>query len=104
LSRSSIPRGLRDAVWERDAGRCRYCGLGQLGHGATFPETGERVPLFNPLQQIWRVHFRLEPYGDCVGLTAVGRATAVALGMNAMIPRVARASQIALGLLSTFSS
>lgn len=36
MSRSSIPRVLRDAVFERDRGRCTYCGLAQLGHGATF--------------------------------------------------------------------
>jgi hypothetical protein len=36
LSRSSIPRRLREAVVERDGGRCRYCGLAQLGHGGTF--------------------------------------------------------------------
>jgi len=33
-------------------------------------------------------------------LTTVGRATVIALGTNAMIPRFARACQMALGLLS----
>jgi hypothetical protein len=138
LSRSSIPRALRDAVLERDGGRCRYCRLAQLGHGATFhidhviprskggptllanlalqcpncslhkadkiaavdPGTGESVALFHPLQQEWSEHFRLEPGGVCSGLTTVGRATIVALAMNAMIPRFARACQLTLGLLS----
>jgi hypothetical protein len=27
---------LRDAVFERDGGRCQYCHLAQIGHGATF--------------------------------------------------------------------
>jgi hypothetical protein len=36
LSRSSIPRGLRDTVLERDGGRCQYCRLAQFGHGAMF--------------------------------------------------------------------
>jgi hypothetical protein len=139
LSRSAIPRALRDAVFERDAGQCQYCHLAQLGHGSTFhidhvcprskggatsldnlalqcpscslhkadriaaidPETGQSVRLFHPLKQTWREHFRLERDGTCRGVTPVGRATAAALGMNAMIPRFARACQIALGLLST---
>jgi HNH endonuclease len=139
LSRSSIPRALRSGVFERDAGRCRYCGLSQLGHGATFhidhilprsrggataldnlalqcpscslhkadkvtatdPETGRSVELFHPLRQPWQEHFRLEPDGVCGGLTAVGRATVVALGMNALIPRFARVCQMALGLLAS---
>jgi HNH endonuclease len=85
--------------------QCPNCSLHKAAKiEAVDPETGEMVALFHPLRQIWREHFRLEPHGACVGLTPVGRATAVALGMNAMIPRVARASQIALGLLSTFSS
>lgn len=36
MSRSAIPRHMRDAVFERDAGRCSYCRLAQFGHGATF--------------------------------------------------------------------
>ena len=36
MSLSSIPRALRVAVAERDAGRCRYCGLRQVGQAATF--------------------------------------------------------------------
>ncbi|UQA64068.1 hypothetical protein [Polyangium aurulentum] len=65
------------------------------------PETGQAVTLFHPLQQNWQEHFRLEPDGTCSGLTAVGRATVVALAMNVLIPRFARACQLALGLLST---
>lgn len=137
MSRSSIPRALRDAVVSRDAGRCRYCGFAQLGHGATFhidhivprskggatsldnlalqcpscslhkadkvggtdPISATSVPLFHPLRDTWREHFRLEPDGACVGLSPVGRATVIALGMNERIPRFARACQITLGLL-----
>lgn len=36
MSRSSIPRALRDLVLTRDGGRCQYCRLAQHGHGATF--------------------------------------------------------------------
>ncbi len=36
MSRSYIPRALREAVLIRDGGRCQYCGLMQVGQGATF--------------------------------------------------------------------
>ena len=36
MSLSSIPRSLRVSVRERDGGRCRYCGMAQVGQVATF--------------------------------------------------------------------
>ena len=36
MTRSRIPRALREAVLERDGGRCQYCRLAQIGQGATF--------------------------------------------------------------------
>ena len=36
MSLSSIPRELRQTVFIRDQGRCRYCGLRQFGQGAAF--------------------------------------------------------------------
>jgi len=137
VSRSSIPQALREAVSRRDAGRCQYCHLAQLGHGATFhidhivprsrsgstsldnlalqcpncslrkankttaidPQNGQPIALFHPLLQAWGEHFRLLDDATCVGITPVGRATVEALQMNAMIPRFARACQLALGLL-----
>lgn len=63
------------------------------------PVSGESTPLFHPLHQEWSTHFHLGVDGTCVGLTPVGRATIEALGMNLLIPRFARACQIALGLL-----
>jgi hypothetical protein len=137
VSRSSIPRRLREAVVARDAGRCGYCRLAQFGHGALFhidhilprskggateldnlalqcpncslrkaskveapdPESGAAVPLFHPLRQSWEDHFRLEGDARIAGLTAVGRATVAALGVNDQIPRIARTCQLMLGLL-----
>jgi hypothetical protein len=45
--------------------------------------TGETVPLFNPRAQSWSEHFRWSADATRVeGLTAIGRATIIALRMN----------------------
>jgi hypothetical protein len=62
--------------------------------------TGDSVPIFHPHQQRWPDHFQIEPNGTCNGITATGRVTVDALGMNAVLPRRARAIQIRLGLLA----
>jgi hypothetical protein len=136
VSLSSIPRRFRLAVMERDAGRCTYCGLLQVGQSAIFhvdhvtprsrggkttldnlalqcpwcslhksnktegvdPETGARIPLFHPLMQSWKTHFRLEADGTCVGLTPTGRATVEALRMNELLPKAARSLQVLFGM------
>jgi len=47
------------------------------------PLTGEVVPLFHPRTRTWSEHFAWDPSGArVVGLTAIGRATVVALNMN----------------------
>ena len=47
------------------------------------PLTGETVPLFNPRTQSWSEHFRWSADATRVeGLTAIGRATIIALRMN----------------------
>lgn len=47
------------------------------------PETGEATLLFNPRFQIWHEHFVWSADGvTIIGLTAVGRATLMALKMN----------------------
>ncbi len=63
------------------------------------PATNESCPIFHPLAQDWDEHFVLERDGTCRGLSAVGRATVEALGMNEPIPKTARAMQILIGLL-----
>jgi hypothetical protein len=50
---------------------------------ATDPLTGDIVPLYNPRRQSWSVHFAWSADGvEIIGLTAVGRATIVALRLN----------------------
>jgi 5-methylcytosine-specific restriction endonuclease McrA len=50
---------------------------------ATDPATSEFVPLFNPRQQRWAEHFTWTNGGTHIaGLTAIGRATVVALRLN----------------------
>ncbi len=45
--------------------------------------TDQIVPLFNPRRQSWSEHFAWTGEGDrIVGLTAIGRATVVALNLN----------------------
>jgi hypothetical protein len=81
--------------------QCPNCSLRKADRiVATDPEPGQIVPLFQPLQQRWGDHFRLQPDGACVGMTPIGRATVAALQMNATLPRFARACQLMLGLLS----
>jgi hypothetical protein len=47
------------------------------------PVSGLLVPLYNPRRQSWAVHFAWDGAGTkIVGLTAVGRATVIALRLN----------------------
>lgn len=53
------------------------------------PITGQPVPLFHPRQQSWFDHFAWEESATrVIGVTAVGRATVIALQMNheAIVP------------------
>ncbi|OIO87769.1 MAG: HNH endonuclease [Anaerolineae bacterium CG2_30_64_16] len=55
------------------------------------PDTGQPVLLFNPRSQAWRAHFAWSPDGtQIVGLSAVGRATVVALHLNHPLAVTAR--------------
>ncbi|BCL34814.1 HNH endonuclease [Nostoc sp. MS1] len=60
------------------------------------PETGEKVPIFNPRQQVWTEHFQWDGV-QVVGLTATGRATINALKMNRPIILAIRAEEELLG-------
>ncbi len=50
---------------------------------AVDPETGQLIPLFNPRTQFWYDHFIWVNGGTQIaGLTAIGRATVIALRLN----------------------
>jgi hypothetical protein len=62
------------------------------------PLTGEIVPLFNPRTQAWAEHFVWSPDGTrIIGLTAIGRATVVALQMNDALRVAARQRWVSVG-------
>lgn len=62
------------------------------------PFTGQRVPLFHPRNQVWKEHFAWSESGDLIiGLTAVGRATVIALQMNNIVAVTVRRNWIAAG-------
>jgi hypothetical protein len=60
------------------------------------PETQTRVGMFNPRQQTWSDHFRWDDV-KVIGLTAIGRATIVALRMNRPVILAIRAEEKLLG-------
>lgn len=61
---------------------CPGCNLAKADRtAATDPDTGGRVPLFNPRADRWGDHFAWDDR-RVVGLTPVGRATVAALNMN----------------------
>jgi len=66
---------------------CRACRRCNEAKGeqiqATEPFTGEAVPLYDPRRQRWDDHFAWDQTGiRLLGLTAIGRATIVALDIN----------------------
>jgi 5-methylcytosine-specific restriction endonuclease McrA len=62
---------------------CVTCSLKKSSRTvARDPETKAVVPLFNPRRDRWADHFAWTPRCRLVGLTATGRATIAALGMN----------------------
>ena len=82
--------------------QCPNCSLHKADKiSAIDPDTGQAAALFHPLRQAWHEHFRLLEDGSCMGVTPIGRATVLALRMNGVIPRFARACQMRLGLLSS---
>ena len=69
---------------------CVHCSLRKGARtAASDPKTGVSVRLFNPRQQEWNSHFRWN--GTLlVGVSAPGRATIHALGLNSSEHRIIR--------------
>lgn len=78
---------------------CRQCNeFKGAQHAGVDPLTGERTPLFNPRRELWETHFSWDDgYTRVVGLTAVGRATVIALNMNNEVVVQARHRWVAVG-------
>ena len=78
---------------------CRRCNQYKGAATTGFdPLTGDSVPLFNPRTQHWEEHFAWNDPGDhLVGLTAIGRATIIALNMNNEAIVTARRRWISVG-------
>ncbi|MEJ5308454.1 MAG: HNH endonuclease [Anaerolineae bacterium] len=88
-----------ETVFENLCFACRRCNEFKGSTTAALdPLTGEIVPLFHPRQQVWTEHFQWDAFGTLlVGLTAVGRATIVALNMNNPVIVDARRRWVSVG-------
>ena len=88
-----------DTTFENLCFACRRCNEYKgITVSAQDPLTGETEPLFHPRQQVWADHFQWDESGTLlVGLTAVGRATIVALKMNNSIIVYARRRWVSVG-------
>lgn len=73
-----------ETIFENICLACRSCNQYKADQvSAEDPLTGEKVSLFHPRTQLWAMHFAWSMDGTRIeGLTAIGRATIVALRMN----------------------
>ena len=80
---------------------CSHCNRHKAARQkGTDPQTGTDVRLFNPRIDAWAAHFLLNrETGEIEGQTPIGRATVVALQMNAEQPLQARRNLIKFGVL-----
>ena len=61
------------------------------------PQTGSTARLFNPRQQRWEDHFKINPDATVAGLTPEGRATVIVLRINDEERVQHRLSELAVG-------
>ena len=88
-------------VLENLALACVSCSLRKgARHALMDPESGQRVPVFNPRRDSWQSHFRWEGV-RIVGVTATGRATAHALQLNRVAALAIRYEERMRGRLPT---
>jgi hypothetical protein len=77
---------------------CPGCNLHKADRiAAVDPVTGERAPLFHPVQHRWAEHFRFNG-NEVEGRTAVGRATVAVLDLNHSRRQRIRQAEEAFGL------
>lgn len=78
---------------------CRDCNGHKGGRSrACDPVSGREVALFDPRRQVWGEHFAWSAEGDRItGLSATGRATVQALGLNSEKRVLARRLWVAAG-------
>jgi hypothetical protein len=78
---------------------CRLCNEAKGSQSdVTDPQTGERVPLFNPRVHMWTEHFVWDEDGTrLLGQTSIGRATVAALSLNSEFRVRARAMWVEAG-------
>ncbi len=78
---------------------CRTCNeYKAVNTEAIDPITGQNVTLFNPRQQIWKEHFQWNNDASQVeGITAIGRASVIALRMNNAVIVATRKRWFAIG-------
>ena len=78
-----IPRASNGAtIPENLALACVTCSLFKSAREMVLdPETGVVVPLFNPRNFSWKMHFRWDQE-KVIGISPTGRATVIALRMN----------------------
>jgi hypothetical protein len=67
------------------------------------PDSGTMVPLFNPRKDRWDEHFRWDGH-RIVGVTAIGRATMLALDLNHSRRLLIRQAEAQFGLFPPSAS
>ena len=76
---------------------CVSCSLRKAARQyAIDPQTGDKVPLFNPRRDFWSEHFEWQGV-RLVGLTGTGRATIQALDLNRTLILAIREEETILG-------
>jgi 5-methylcytosine-specific restriction endonuclease McrA len=88
-----VPRSAGgQTIFENLCFACSHCNLAKVDRTkAVDPLTNKPVLLFNPRENEWEEHFRWSPnWQKLIGRTPIGRATIVALDMNAKLLQRAR--------------
>jgi hypothetical protein len=86
-----------ESVLDNLALACVSCSLRKAAREkAVDPVSGDEVPIYNPVKDIWDDHFYWDVF-YIVGLTAIGRATVDALQMNRSLIIAIRREEFRLG-------